>query len=127
MEVMGKEGKLQEKEVQRLHELLFAKVLFSLPKKAVRSGGKWWFLKYFWEFSTRLGEMIQFDYIIFFKWVAQPPPTGGKRSFLFKRHSFRLMLPGEGLTDGPMVVRCNMDGHLKFFHQLRTWKDSKNK
>ena len=34
---------------------------------------RWW-IQIFVLFTPICGEMIQFDYIIFFKWVVQPPP-----------------------------------------------------
>ena len=42
---------------------------------------RWWFFTYFWSFHPEnLGEMFQFDYTIFFRWVGnkKPPPSDAK-------------------------------------------------
>jgi len=57
----------------------------------------WWFQKLFYFFTPKIGEMIQFDYRIFFKWVGEKPPI--RTTWIHSMQNIHPMLPESGLPD----------------------------
>ena len=89
---------------------------------------RWWFdSKIFFIFSPKIGEMIQFDLRIFFKWVVQQPQC------LLSRHSRIALSPpdvtvkdrgGESSTSNHGTVVQKRDGRLFLWQFLGTNKPS---